>query len=184
MTLSRKYQLNRGLALLIKSSRSGCSKYKPLKVNRIFQFLLEMTSFYFIGTLVVFNAVNVGSVSMKSIVRNDSSSFHTVCPNSPNVVYDVKCRCSNVESGQNIKKFHVDCSGLNLTRVPDGIPLNTTILILDNNKISVLHNHSFLMKVNLVILGLHNAHHGAIFWLWDRPGGKVWPPMWVLNRGP
>ncbi len=115
-----------------------------------------MVNFHFMTILIMYNAVQVGGISVKSFVGNhegkDISSPHTVYPNSPHTVTPIRCRCSHVTNQQNIKKLQVDCSGLNLTRVPDGIPLDTTILILDNNNISLLLNHSFVMKVSHPLL--------------------------------
>ena len=52
-----------------------------------------------------------------------------------------KCRCSEIQD-----TFVVDCSNTGLQSVPRGLPLRVTDLILNNNKIKVLNNDSFVQS--------------------------------------
>ena len=51
------------------------------------------------------------------------------------------CRCSEIQDS-----CMVDCSNTGLESVPKGLPLCTTQLNLNNNKIQVLHNDSFVQS--------------------------------------
>ena len=66
-----------------------------------------------------------------------------------------KCRCSAIQD-----TFVVDCSNTGLKSVPKGLPSRTTHLFLNNNKINVLSNDSFVQRKgklpNLTMVSIRN----------------------------
>ena len=55
------------------------------------------------------------------------------------------------------KQFLTDCSNVELSSVPDNIPLNTTHLLLSNNKFYQLRNNSFEKLLKLEWLDISNC---------------------------
>ena len=69
-------------------------------------------------------------------------------------IHFTECSCFWIP---NTKQFLTDCSNAQLTSVPDNIPLNTTHLLLSNNKFYQLRNNSFEKIIKLKWLDLSNC---------------------------
>ena len=71
----------------------------------------------------ILNNVVEATADMKSSNRGhmQNSSLQTKCPKN---LLKIKCRCTKGSLGSKSEMLHIDCSGLNLTKVPHGIPNN------------------------------------------------------------